>query len=85
MTIVTLKPGVAPANPRRYPAPVTVNPVAGRENPMISRRNSAPTDAGAFFVPSIRLYGGCAWAGFGLAGFQVSRYSYPMHSCHPIP
>lgn len=33
--------------------------------------------AGAFFVPAMSLYGGPCWAGFGLAGFQVSRFLTP--------
>lgn len=46
---------------------------AGRRNPFISRRNSAPISAGAFFVPAER-HGGCAWASFGLAGFLECRF-----------
>ncbi|BBH43679.1 hypothetical protein KU43P_01560 [Pseudomonas sp. KU43P] len=30
------------------------------------------------------LYGGRAWAGFGLAGFLYPG-SHPMHDCHPNP
>jgi hypothetical protein len=46
----------------------------GRENPQSQRRTSAPTD-GAFLVPV--SYGGCAWAGFGLAGFLCGRFLTP--------
>ena len=46
---------------------------AGRRNPFISRRNSAPISAGAFFGPAER-HGGCAWASFGLAGFLECRF-----------
>ncbi|GLK90043.1 hypothetical protein GCM10017655_31050 [Pseudomonas turukhanskensis] len=36
-------------------------------------------------MPEIPLYGGCAWADFGLAGYLLPRYFHPTHSCHPIP
>ncbi len=57
-----------------YDARVTAKSVTGRENPSYSRRYSAPTFAGAFFVPAMRRYGGCAWAGFGPAGFLECRF-----------
>ena len=60
-----------------YDARVTAKSVTGRENPYYSRRNSAPTFAGAFFVPAKRRYGGCAWAGFGPAGFLECRFLTP--------
>ena len=61
-----------------YRSPVAANSATGRENPWNVRRNSAPiTIAGAFFVPAILCYGGCAWAGFGLAGFLTSRFLTP--------
>lgn len=47
---------------------------AGRENPISQRRYSAPTITGAFFVPVMRRYGGCAWARFGVAGFLCGRF-----------
>ncbi|WP_035572219.1 hypothetical protein [Halomonas halocynthiae] len=47
---------------------------AGRENPSSNRRTSAPID-GAFLLPV--SYGGCAWAGFGLAGFLFDRFLTP--------
>lgn len=63
---------------RGYLLPVVANSTTGRENPLNVRRNSAPiTIAGAFFVPAILCYGGCAWAGFGLAGFLTSRFLTP--------
>ncbi|WP_141441362.1 hypothetical protein [Vreelandella titanicae] len=46
----------------------------GRENPNSQRRYSAPTIAGAFFMPVMRRYGGCAWARFGVAGFLCDRF-----------
>ena len=80
-----LRPTVAKPARWRYRSPVTVNPVAGRENPN-TRRSSAPkTIAGAFFVPAVTLYGGCARAGFGLAGFRVSRFLTPRTVRHHLP
>lgn len=49
----------------------------GRRNPCSNRRNSAPTIAGAFFTPVVCLYGGCAWARFGVAGFLFDRFPTP--------
>ena len=48
--------------------------LAGRRNPSSQRRTSAPID-GAFLMPV--SYGGCAWAGFGLAGFLCDRFPTP--------
>lgn len=59
-----------------YAAPVTVNPVTGFGDPIISRRTSArKTIAGAFFVPAMSLYGGRAWETFGSAGCLLSRFA----------
>ena len=38
------------------------------------------TIVGANFLPAMSLYGGPCWAGFGLAGFQVSRFLTPARS-----
>ena len=46
----------------------------GRSN--LSRRTSAPSIAGAFFVPAMR-YGGCAWDAFERAGFLEYRSANP--------
>ena len=78
MPLLKLKQGVASKVSRMYRPPVAANSATGRENPWNVRRNSAPiTIAGAFFVPAILCYGGCAWAGFGLAGFLTSRFLTP--------
>lgn len=62
----------------RYGSPVTVNPVAGRENPIYKLAHMRPkTLAGAFFVSAILSHGGRAWAGFGLAGCQLARFLTP--------
>lgn len=59
-----------------YAAPVTVNPVAGFGDPNTTRRTGAHHPiAGAFFVPAMPCYGGCAWETFGSAGFRVSRFA----------
>ena len=64
------------ASGRAYSLPVAANSAAGLGNPMKSRRNSAPIMiAGAFFVPAVTCYGGCAWETFGSAGFLDSRFT----------
>ena len=69
---------LAPARSRMYRLPVTVNPVAGFGRPNTTRRTGAPIPiAGAFFVPVVSSYGGCAWDAFGRAGFRVSRSANP--------
>lgn len=61
---------------RRYGSPVTANSVNGLGNPISKRRNSAPiTIAGAFFVPAVTCYGGCAWEAFVPAGFLLPRFT----------
>ena len=61
-----------------YSSPVTVNPVTGFDGPNTTRRTGAPIPiAGAFFVPGVSSYGGCAWGAFGRAGFRVSRSVNP--------
>lgn len=61
---------------RRYGSPVTANSVTGLGNPISKRRNSAPiTIAGAFFVPAVTCYGGCAWEAFVPAGFLLPRFT----------
>lgn len=58
----------------RYSAVVAANSAAGFGSPNISRRTSAiVSKAGAFFVPAVSFYGGCAWGAFGRAGFLESR------------
>jgi len=58
----------------RYALSAGAKSSAGRENPSSNRRTSAPID-GAFLMPV--SYGGCAWAGFGLAGFLFDRFLTP--------
>ncbi len=54
------------AFPSRYDSRVTAKSVTGFGDPNSKRRTSATID-GAFLVPV--SYGGCAWEGFGPAGF----------------
>ena len=57
-----------------YSSPAGANSPAGFGHPIISRRTSAiVSKAGAFFVPAISLYGGCARGAFERAGFLESR------------
>ena len=60
-----------------YDARVAAKSATGRGNPYYSRRSSAPTFAGAFFVPVKRSYGGCAWDALERAGFLECRFSTP--------
>jgi len=67
---------VASSRARRYGLPVAANSATGLGNPLNVRRNSAPiTIAGAFFVPAVTCYGGCAWEAFVPAGFLTSRFT----------
>ena len=71
-------PLVAGNRDRGYRSRVAAKSATGCENLMNVRRNSVPISiAGAFFVPAILCYGGCAWAGLGLAGFLTSRFLTP--------
>lgn len=61
---------------RRYGLVVAANSATGLGNPISKRRNSAPiTIAGAFFVPAVTCYGGCAWEAFVPAGFLLPRFT----------
>lgn len=63
---------------RAYSRRVTVNPVADLGRSGKSRRTSAHHPiAGAFFVPAVSCYGGCAWDTFGCAGCLDSRSANP--------
>ena len=63
-------PALAMHSHNRYGAPVAANSATGFDGPSHNRRTGAPiTIAGAFFVPALLFYGGCAWETFGSAGF----------------
>lgn len=66
---------LAPTQRSLYRPLVAANSATGFGDPDKSRRISALTESGAFFVPSIRLYGGCARETFGSAGFLDSRFA----------
>ena len=67
---------VARRKTERYALAVAANSATGLGNPTKSRRNSAPiTIAGAFFVPVVTCYGGCAWEAFVPAGFLLPRFT----------
>lgn len=69
-------PALASQGQPRYGLPVTANSVTGFGDPKTTRRTSAPPPtAGAFFVPAVRVYGGCAWETERSAGFRVSRFA----------
>ena len=71
-TLHNLKQGVARKVGHMYRPSVAVNPATGFGRPISKRRNSASiTTAGAFFVPAVPCYGGCAWGTFGCAGFRL--------------
>lgn len=62
-------PTLANQNQPRYGLPVAANSATGFSGPNYPRRTSAaPPTAGAFFVPAVRVYGGCAWETEGSAG-----------------
>lgn len=73
-SLVSLRSGM-------YRSRVTVNPVADLGRSINSRRTGATkTIAGAFFVPAVTLYGGCArdiHPRGGCAGFLESRSANP--------
>lgn len=65
---------VAGSRDARYGLPVAANSAIGFGRPNRCRRNSAPYPiAGAFFVPAVTFYGGCAQDTFGCAGFLYLR------------
>lgn len=71
---------IALALPRTqgYGLRVTVNPVADLGRSISKRRTSAHHPiAGAFFVPAVPCYGGCAWDTFGCAGSLLPRSANP--------
>ena len=53
---------------QRYASPASAQSDVDLGGSSFSRRNSAPSLAGAIFMPAMR-YGGCARDAFGLAGF----------------
>lgn len=69
---------LALTKPPRYSAAVAANSATGFGDPNISRRTGANhPKAGAFFVPAVSSYGGCARDTFGYAGCLESRFANP--------
>lgn len=66
----------------RYGIPAGAKSSAGIDSPNTSRRTSAPSMPGAFFVPAMR-YGGGAWDAFERAGFLECRSVNPRTVAHP--
>lgn len=70
---------------RGYRSAVAANSAIGFGDPCRNWRNSAPIPiAGAFFVPAVPSYGGCAWETFGSAGFQFPRFANLRTAATPI-
>lgn len=69
---------------RRYGSPVAANSATGLGRPTRHWRTGAhhPT-AGAFFVPDVSSYGGCARDTFGYAGFLCPRSANPRTAATP--
>ena len=67
---------VAPVRSRMYRLPVAANSATGFGDPMkLAHRRRSNPKAGAFFLPDISIYGGCARDTFGYAGCQLSRFA----------
>lgn len=67
--------GLAAIQIQGYCGPVAAKSVAGFGDPNSQRRTSAHPVAGAFFVPAIQSYGGCAWETSVSAGFLCDRFA----------
>ena len=76
LPLPNLKQGVASAPARMYRPVVAAKSAAQvwRPGEEIGAQAPHPT-AGAFFVPAVSCYGGCAWETFGSAGFQFPRFA----------
>lgn len=57
-----------------YDSQVTAKSVTGFDSPHIRMAQQRPkTIVGAFFMPAMPFYGGCAWGTFGCAGVHSDR------------
>lgn len=71
-------PTIARRHRRRYRVAVTAKSVTGFGHPIKQKAHKRhQRTAGAFFVPAIRLYGGCVWEAFAPAGFLLPRLTNP--------
>lgn len=67
-------PTIAKLAHRRYRAPVAAKSATGFGHPIKQKAHKRhQRTAGAFFVPAIRLNGGCVWEAFAPAGFLLPR------------
>ena len=73
---------VATGSFRGYRWSVAANSAIGFGDPDRKAHKRPITTAGAFFVPAVPCYGGCAWETFGSAGY-LSPVRQPAYSCHP--
>lgn len=67
--------GLAAIQTQGYCASVAAKSAAEFGDSNYPRRTSAHPVAGAFFVPAIQSYGGCAWEAFGPAGALGCRFA----------
>ncbi len=76
MSVFGNQVGLQSASGGAYSLSVAANSATGFGDPITSRRTSAHHfTAGAFFVPAVTCYGGCARETFGSAGFLESRFA----------
>jgi hypothetical protein len=74
MITANILPAIAKRHRRRYRVSVAANSVTGFGHPIKQKAHKRhQRTAGAFFVPAIRLYGGCVWEAFAPAGFLLPR------------
>lgn len=66
---------LANATPCVYAEGAGAKSSVGFGDPNTSRRTSAHHEPGAFLMPGIHDYGGCAWETFGSAGFLECRFA----------
>ena len=71
----------------RYSLAVAANSATGRGNPFenLAHRRPHYDCRRLFFTPAISSYGGCVWAGFGLAGFPSFPVFLPRTQLSPNP
>lgn len=74
MNPASILPAVAKRHRRRYGVAVAANSATGFGHPIKQKAHKRhQKTAGAFFVPAIRLNGGCVWEALAPAGFLLPR------------
>lgn len=69
---------LAPENLSLYRPAVAANSATGFRSPSKQKAHKRHCPkAGAFFMPALSFYGGCAWDTFGYAGFLLPRSANP--------